>query len=289
MTGYVLLHRGWRECDVFMDEPMSEREAWLWLIENVAWKPMMRSNAKGERIRIERGQMHVSLRALEKVFGWGKNKVARFIQRLEDAEMLGTASGQSGTLITICNYSKYQDVRDSRDSETGTAAGQLRDTQEEGIRNNTISEANASSIVPEPAPLPPVQEALQVWNVEAQACGWPLVAKLNDTRRRSLAARLREHKLDGWQNALSRARSSPYLGGDPPTWFTFDWITKPTNFLKLIEGNYDRRHEDHRAGNGRGPEPDPVLDIVRAATAAQRQDGGDYWEARPALPARQYG
>jgi len=132
MSGYVRLYRGWRDCDVFADEPMSEREAWLWLIEHAAWKPVTRSNAKGERVRIDRGQLHVSLRALEKVFGWGKNKVARYLERLSDHEMIGTAMGQSGTVLTILNYSKYQDERDSRDTETGTASGQSRDTHKEG-------------------------------------------------------------------------------------------------------------------------------------------------------------
>jgi len=132
MSGYIRLYRGWRECDVFADEPMSEREAWLWLLERAAWKPTVRTNSKGERLRIERGQLHVSLRALETTFGWGKNKVARFLQRLADADMVGTASGQSGTVLTVLNYSKYQDDRDSRDAEVGTVAGQPRDTHKEG-------------------------------------------------------------------------------------------------------------------------------------------------------------
>jgi DNA replication protein DnaD len=127
-SGWFQLHRGWRDSDVFGSEgPFSEREAWLWLIENAAWKPMTRTNAKGERIRIERGQMHLSLRQLEKVWGWGKNKVSRFLQRLEDYEMIsGTASGQSGHIVTLCNYDVYQEDRDSRDSQTGTASGHTR-------------------------------------------------------------------------------------------------------------------------------------------------------------------
>jgi hypothetical protein len=133
VTGWIALHRGWRDCDVFADgEPMSEREAWLWLIEKAAWKQCHRRNAKGERITIERGQIHVSLRALETAFGWGKNKVARYIERLQDHEMIGTVSGQSGTVITICNYDRYQVDRDSLEPETGTAKGQTRDTHKEG-------------------------------------------------------------------------------------------------------------------------------------------------------------
>lgn len=132
MSGYIRLYRGWRDCEVFAEEPMSEREAWLWLIERAAWKPAIRTNAKGERLRIERGQLHVSLRALETTFGWGKNKVARFLQRLVDHDMIGTASGQSGTVLTVLNYCKYQDERDSRDAESGTVSGQPRDTHKEG-------------------------------------------------------------------------------------------------------------------------------------------------------------
>lgn len=133
MTGWVRLHRGWRDCEAFDEEtPLSEREAWLWLIERAAWKPCHRRNAKGERVRIERGQIHISLRALEKAWQWGKNKVARYLERLEDYEMIGTASGQSGTVLTILNYDKYQDAEDGRDSQDGTASGQSRDTHKEG-------------------------------------------------------------------------------------------------------------------------------------------------------------
>jgi len=132
VSGWVTLQRGWRDNDVFADEPFTERDAWVWLIERAAWKDCVRTNAKGERVKIARGQYHTSLRNLESAWGWGKNKVARFLARLVDHEMIGTVAGQSGCLITICNYAKYQDMRDGRDGETGTVAGQSRDTQEQG-------------------------------------------------------------------------------------------------------------------------------------------------------------
>ena len=132
MSGWIRLHRGWRDCEAFADEPMSEREAWVWLIETAAWKPLVRISSKGERINVERGQLHTSLRALGTCFSWGKNKVSRFIDRLEKEKMIGTVAGQSGLLITICNYAKYQDVDADNEKAGGTATGQSRDTQEEG-------------------------------------------------------------------------------------------------------------------------------------------------------------
>jgi hypothetical protein len=87
----------------------------------------------------------------------------------------------------------------------------------------------------------PISAALQIWNETAAATGWPTVKTISPTRQRLLSARLRQHHIDGWQAAINRARASPYLAGaDPPSWFTF----KAENFLKLSEGNYDRRHAE---------------------------------------------
>lgn len=87
----------------------------------------------------------------------------------------------------------------------------------------------------------PVSAAIEVWNETAVEVGWTQIRTVSPNRSKSVSARLREHGLDGWKAAIARARASPYLAGpDPPSWFTFDWIVKSGNFLKLIEGNYDR-------------------------------------------------
>jgi len=89
----------------------------------------------------------------------------------------------------------------------------------------------------------PLTEAVEVWNENAAACGWPPIRSLSANRAKLLSARLREHGISGWRDAILKARSSPYLAGrDPPSWFTFPWLIKAENFLKLTEGNYDRRH-----------------------------------------------
>ncbi len=142
MSGWIALHRGWRDCEAFEDDatPMSEREAWVWLIENAAWKDTRRRNMKGERIDVRRGQFHTSLRTLGDTFGWGKNKVSRYLEKLVRYGMVGTASGQSGVLITICNYDRYQDISENKEVVPGTVAGQSRDTQEQGKQDSVSNE-----------------------------------------------------------------------------------------------------------------------------------------------------
>lgn len=134
------------------------------------------------------------------------------------------------------------------------------------------------------APRQPVGEAVGIWNESAQVVGWPMVTSVNEGRRRSVAARLRERQLEGWRAGIIRARASPYLGGtDPPAWFTFDWFIKPGNFLKVIEGNYDKSK-----GSARGT--DPILAALREAQAdCAAADQAAHPGAWPALPAASAG
>lgn len=148
MSGWIVLARGWRDDEAFDESgPLSEREAWVWLIEKAAWKTCHRRNAKGERITVERGQFHTSLRNLSTAFGWGKNKVSRYLDKLAGFRLIGTVTGQSGCMITICNYAKYQDQKETDEAAAGTVAGQSRDTQEQGKQDipipNGIGVANS--------------------------------------------------------------------------------------------------------------------------------------------------
>lgn len=96
---------------------------------------------------------------------------------------------------------------------------------------------------------PPEIVAVEAWNDTADRTGWPKVANINQTRKRAIAARLKDlGGLKGWGVALARAEQSDFLCGrtDRPFRCTFDWLTKPANLTKLMEGNYDNR-TGHRA------------------------------------------
>ncbi|WP_197282886.1 hypothetical protein [Novosphingobium sp. ST904] len=48
--------------------------------------------------------------------------------RLETEQMIGRETGQGRTIITICNYAKYQDVEAKAGQETGQPSGQVPDS-----------------------------------------------------------------------------------------------------------------------------------------------------------------
>lgn len=125
--------------------PFCQGYAWDWLVANAAWKDHQ-IRVGGKVVTIRRGQLCHSVRHLGEVWGWSKSAVDRFLLRLQTEEMIGTDAGTGQTIITICNYDKYQGRRDrSRDSaaeakgdSSGTAAGQdrRREEKEEGRKED---------------------------------------------------------------------------------------------------------------------------------------------------------
>ena len=122
MAGYIKLWRGWRDTDgLARSEVYSECEAWLWLLENATWEHTTRWNKKGEEIRLQPGQIHVSLRSLSSAWGWPKTRVERFLVKLERVNKAGRSAGQSGIVLTIENWRKYQVEADGVGTVSGTA------------------------------------------------------------------------------------------------------------------------------------------------------------------------
>lgn len=92
-----------------------------------------------------------------------------------------------------------------------------------------------------------LREALQSfgeqWNELAAGCRLKTIdeIKSGSPRERRALARLREMP-DGGAALLAHIRGSPYLLGEVNGFMcTFDWIINPSNFQKIMEGNYENR------------------------------------------------
>lgn len=77
----------------------------------------------------------------------------------------------------------------------------------------------------------------------------PSVALINRDRTQKLQSRWREHKahqdLEFWREYFTSVKSSAFLMGNVqaragarPFRATFDWLIAPSNFVKVVEGNY---------------------------------------------------
>jgi hypothetical protein len=205
MSGYIKLHRGWRDCDVFKNEPCTQREAWVWLLENAAWKSCQRRDAQGTLITVERGQFHTSIRTIATEWQWSRGRVERFLNDLKTGHMVDCETGHHGLLISICNYDKYQanepSVEPSSEPSvmpsTGQAQGHTRRSKERKEEKNIYTASRPDDVseqvwadfltIRKSKKAPLTASALQGIRREAQKAGW------------SLQDALRECCVRGWQ------------------------------------------------------------------------------------------
>ena len=94
---------------MFARERFTEREAWQWLISEASFKARVKRVGSAV-INLARGQLAASLRFMAEAWQWEHTRVRRFLGRLKTATMIEHETQQGVTVITICNYDKYQRV-----------------------------------------------------------------------------------------------------------------------------------------------------------------------------------
>lgn len=86
-----------------------------------------------------------------------------------------------------------------------------------------------------------LQDVIDKWN----STGFPEVKYMASSSKRAshLKQRIKEHGLETVLEAIDIANSSQFLhGNNKDGWtMTFDWFVKPSNFIKVLEHNYDNR------------------------------------------------
>ena len=220
MTGFATLHRQSLDHPLF-DGDSSRLGAWTWLILRAAWKPTA-FNIAGKTTVLERGQLCVSIRQLAVAWGWSKSAVDRFLARLETETMIVREAGHGRCILTICNYSKYQslndDDRDSSGTATGTAAGQQRDTKEQGNKGTIIPNGMNTTPHARGCRLPVDWEPTQLSAAVAKkVAGWPpgaLADELESFRDWGASATgsnaVKKDWQGAWQNWLRRRHEEKY-------------------------------------------------------------------------------
>ena len=129
-------------------------------------------------------------------------------------------------------------------------------------------------------PAPDLKPCLDHFNAVAARVGWPQVQMFNADRRTALSQRISDTGGQAeWCEAIDRAARSPLLtGNNDRGWKAdFDWLAKPKNFTKLMEGNYDPRNSNPSFGTstGRGNRPDPALEQIARLTGLSAASGDD--------------
>lgn len=126
MTGYIKLFRDIEQSDIWnMDEPFSPRDAWIDLLLLASHKDHQILK-NGKVIESKRGQVNRSLKQLADKWQWSINKVRRYITCLEKMKMAHAECNADGTVITIENYTRWQDGQNAHEYADGTPTERSR-------------------------------------------------------------------------------------------------------------------------------------------------------------------
>jgi hypothetical protein len=243
--GVFAVHRGLFGHPFFKREPLTEREAWTWMIGEAAWKAT-RVRINRATFSVERGQLVHAMRYLASRWQWSEPRVRRFLARLKREGMIDTLAHADATLITICKYDDYQFGTCRPDAPGDEPATHSRRREEEPENLDVGVDARAPARDPMPSPeafglAAAYRKAVGVDPDDPQWVGLPYTAQVWVTRGYDGAAVL----------AFGSALAARY--GPKPMSYHAKAIENEMNSVKKAgASNAQNRHGSHTRGGTNG-------------------------------------
>lgn len=133
--GWVKVYRKIEDCEIWTDkEPFDRRSAWidLLMMANHEDKKII---FRGKPLTIKAGQKLTSIYKLAEKWHWSRDRVRRYLMLLEALGMITRESDSNKTIVTIVNYSVYQESRTTNDTTDNTTDKATHNTTDKATRN----------------------------------------------------------------------------------------------------------------------------------------------------------
>ena len=127
---WAKIYRGTEHDNLWEGEPFCKYAAWVWMIEQANWTDGWDySRRTHKKVFVPTGSFWTSDDSLMKAWGWSRNKVRNFIRDIIEDGKITIKRDNSGTLVNITNYAKYQGEKNSKkDSKKNSKKNSNRDT-----------------------------------------------------------------------------------------------------------------------------------------------------------------
>lgn len=265
MSGWICLYRDITDHWIWKDS--KKLKAWidLVLLANHEYKKFM---INGFLIECNRGDLAYSQLHLAERWKWSRQNVRTFLELLKKDGMITVKSNHQTTIISICNYNKYQDYQPTNQPTTNQRVTNDQPTTNQRVTTNnnennynnennetnktsyveteTVSgEENVISIETKRKQPPPYKEIVDTYHATLPTLAQ--VYKLTETRKTHIKS-LWADELDdigSWKSYFLHISRSDFLmgrsrpGSDGRLFLAdFDFIIKPANFIKIAEEKY---------------------------------------------------
>ena len=243
-------------------------QRWVWMILSANYDDREVSFCY-HRIMLHRGQLAVNLSYLSKIWHVSSQATHKFLVKLEDSGMVTRTVDDKVTVITICNYDRYQlkmgaSVDGLVDGADNRMVDQVVNQTNKDNKIKTEIEKTSDEVlcqVPLELDMPEAVEKeyiswekfISFFNTAMRGKTIPKIRgyHLAEHRKRNIRARIREYGKDAVIEVVKKAAASSFLngGGDKGFVADIDWMMGPRNFPKILDGFYDRRFSENSQNN----------------------------------------
>ena len=264
--GFICISRGIVAHWIWSNPVLFQR--WVWMILSANYDDREVSFCY-HRIMLHRGQLAVNLSYLSKIWHVSSQATHKFLVKLEDSGMVTRTVDDKVTVITICNYDRYQlkmgaSVDGLVDGADNRMVDQVVNQTNKDNKIKTEIEKTSDEVlcqVPLELDMPETVEKeyiswekfISFFNTAMRGKTIPKIRgyHLAEHRKRNIRARIREYGKDAVIEVVKKAAASSFLngGGDKGFVADIDWMMGPRNFPKILDGFYDRRFSENSQNN----------------------------------------
>ena len=224
-------------------------------------------------IKVKRGETMASVSTIEEYTGFSRKTVIKALAMLEESGEIRREKYGNYTKTIICKFDHYQgDNKKQSDGnitpptpppstpiDTPPTPPPSTPEQELKKEKNNIDANASSSGTFAPDPDLSSQESvdfvglMKFFNRTMEEAGAIIhrCKSCDGNRREFVRARIREHGLEAVYEMITKASQSDFLNGKSRSgWVAdFTWLFRPSNFQKVLEGNYDNRTNNYNETN----------------------------------------
>lgn len=137
LGGYCLAHRSAWSNPVFRD--LLDAAIWNWIYQSCAWEDTT-VRVNGCIFDIKRGELVTTVSFISKGFRISEQSTKTLLKNLEKSGMINKRTNKQATIISVCNYDIYQDLKTTGNKRTNQRV--TNDQQTGNYNNNTLNTLN---------------------------------------------------------------------------------------------------------------------------------------------------
>lgn len=195
-------------------------------------------------MEVKRGQFITGRFELAYALNCKPETIYKRLQTLRKMNIVNTESNNKNTLVTIVNYELYQAEEEKSNNKSNnevTTNEQQSNTNknDKNVRNKELNILSKDNIVSLPSDKVPYSDILNLFNTICNTL--PKIQDIKETRQKTIRVIWKDvDSIDYFKTLFEKVNESDFLSGRNGKWMNccFDWIIKPANRKKILEGTY---------------------------------------------------